>query len=184
MEVILLTEITNLGGLGDIVKTRDGYARNYLIPYGHAKPATPENRAEVESHKEELQAKAREAYAEAEKIHRTLDGTALSVEVETKDGFELYGSIGVVDIVKYFNEAGHEDVHKNEIMVADAIRKVGEYEIGVRLHPELSAKVTLTVTSKGGDEGARAAREEGLSQDAAAVGDNDNEGSGETNEEK
>lgn len=161
MEIVLLTEIENLGGPGDVVKARDGYARNYLIPYGKAKVATPENCAEVEKRKKELQAEVDKARHEANERREKLDGLVIPMEVETKDGVELYGALGVADIVKHINETGKYEVHKNEVIVSDgAIREVGDHAVVVHLHTDISATVTLSIQSKGGEAKAQGEGEE------------------------
>lgn len=173
MEIILLTEISKLGGVGDIVKTREGYARNYLIPYGLAKPATPENCAEVEKRKQELQAEVDKAFAVAQGRHQVLDGMTIAFEAETKDGTELYGSIGVAEVVKHINEESGNEVQKHEVIINDgAIRRVGEYVAVVRLHPDLVAHITVKVTAKGG-EAAEAADAGAATSEAASEAQTD-----------
>ena len=155
MKVILLTEVEKLGGPGDIVKARDGYARNYLIPYSMAKAATPENIAEVEKQKQALQAEVNKVREAANARREALDGLVVPVEVGTKDGVELYGPIGVAEIVKYVGEAAKQEVHKNEVIISEgAIRKVGEHQIVIHLHTDINATVTLAVSSTGEQEAA------------------------------
>lgn len=145
MEVILLSKIENLGALGDKVNVRSGYARNYLIPQGKAKFATPENIAEFEARRAELEAEAATALATAEERKAKLDGITVTIAAKESSEGKLFGSVGNVDVLAAINALGHE-VEKREIRMPDgAFRHLGDYEIELHLHTDVNAKVTIQV---------------------------------------
>ena len=146
MDVILLEKVQNLGGVGDQVKVRAGYGRNFLLPYGKAVPATNENIKYFEERRAELEQKASEKVAEAEARKEKLAALE-SVEIASKAGDEgkLFGSIGVKDVADAITAAGVE-VGKNEISMPEGpIRNIGEYTLEVQFHPDVSGEVTVNV---------------------------------------
>jgi large subunit ribosomal protein L9 len=145
MEVILLEKIDSLGGLGDKVRVRPGYARNYLLPQGKAKFATPENIAEFEARRAELERAAAEALAAAETRRESLAG--MVVEITAKAGGEgkLFGSIGASDIADAVTARGVE-VEKREVRLPEGpLRQAGEYEIQLHLHADVDAEIRIIV---------------------------------------
>ncbi|MEJ2115652.1 MAG: 50S ribosomal protein L9 [Gammaproteobacteria bacterium] len=145
MEVILLSKVDNLGDLGDKVKVRPGYARNYLIPSGKAKFATADNLAEFEARREELEKLAAESRASAEARKAELDGAAISITAKSVGEGKLFGSIGMVDIVRALNEAG-KSVEKKEIRLPDgSFRHAGEYQVDIHLHTDVNATISLEI---------------------------------------
>ncbi len=148
MEIILLEKVQNLGGIGDRVKVRPGYGRNYLIPQGKAVIANAENVAKFEQRRAELEQKAAEAHAAAQARADKL--AELSVELVSKAGEEgkLYGSIGTRDIAEAVSAAGVE-LHKNEVRLPEGpIRQAGEYEIAVQLHADVSGTVKINIVAE------------------------------------
>lgn len=151
MEVILLEQVVNLGKLGDKVAVKSGYARNYLIPQGRAVSATKENEAHFESRKAELEKAAGDKVAVAERCKQALADLG-SVTIAAKAGTEgkLFGSVGAADIAEALTKAGVE-VDKKEVRLPEgALRQVGEYELGIHLHPTVEAPIKVVVT---GEEG-------------------------------
>lgn len=149
MEVILIEKIDRLGGLGDLVNVKSGFARNYLLPMGKAKVASAENIAEVEARRAELEKAAADALAAAEARRDQL--SKLTVEITSKSGSEgkLFGSVGNSDIADAVTAAGVE-VSKREVRLPEGpIRQAGEYEITLHLHADVDAVVKVTVI---GDE--------------------------------
>lgn len=145
MEVILFEKIDRLGGIGDLVNVKSGFARNYLLPQGKAKVATEENKAEIESRRAEFEKMAAEALAAAEKRREQIE--ALNVSITAKSGTEgkLFGSIGNVDIAQAVVEAGVE-LEKREVRLPEGpIRQAGEYEITLHLHTDVDAVVKVTI---------------------------------------
>ncbi|AHE97493.1 50S ribosomal protein L9 [Thioalkalivibrio paradoxus] len=145
MEVILLEKVDNLGGLGDKVRVRPGYARNYLLPQGKAKFATAENIAEFEARRAELERAAAEALAAAEARRDSLDG--MVVEITAKAGGEgkLFGSIGAADIADAVTTRGVE-IEKRDVRLPEGpLRQAGEYEIDLHLHSDVNAQIRVIV---------------------------------------
>jgi len=145
MEVILLTKVDNLGDLGEKVKVRPGYARNFLIPSGKAKFATEANLAEFEARRAELEKLAAESLAGAEARKTELDGTKISITAKSVGEGKLFGSVGMVDIVNALNEAGKK-VEKKEVRLPDgSFHHAGEYEIDIHLHSDVNATINLEI---------------------------------------
>lgn len=147
MEVILLEKIDRLGGLGELVNVKPGYARNYLLPSGKAKVANAANIAEIEAKRAELEKQAAEALAAAEARRDKIE--ALDVSITAKSGTEgkLFGSIGNTDIADAVVAAGVE-VEKREVRLPEGpIRIAGEYEIVMHLHADVDATLKLTIVA-------------------------------------
>lgn len=145
MEVILLTKVDNLGDLGDKVKVRPGYARNFLIPSGKAKFATEANLAEFEARRSELVKLAADSMAGAEARKAEIDGAKISIIAKSVGEGKLFGSVGMVDIVNALNEAG-KSVEKKEVRLPDgAFHHVGEYQVEVHLHTDVNATINLEI---------------------------------------
>ena len=149
MEVILLEKIENLGGLGDKVKVRSGYARNFLIPQGKAKYATAANVAEFEARRAELEKAAAEALAAAEARKEKVDGLELTITAAAGGEGKLFGSVGTQDIADAIQAAAGVEVEKREVRMPEgAIRQAGEYEFEVHLHSDVDAKIKVTVVGE------------------------------------
>ncbi len=149
MEVILLENIGNLGGLGDKVDVKAGYGRNYLIPQGKAVPATEANTAEFEARRAELEAAAAEALAAAEKRAEALEALeAITIGANAGDEGKLFGSIGTRDIAEALTAAGCE-VDKSEVRLPEGVlRELGEFEVDVQVHSRVTATVTIAVVAE------------------------------------
>lgn len=145
MEVILLSKVENLGALGDKVSVRSGFARNYLIPQGKAKFATPENIAEFEARRAELEAEAASSLAAAEERKSKLDGLTVTIPAKEAGEGKLFGSIGNVDVLEALTSMGHQ-VEKREIRMPDgAFRNIGEHSVELHLHSDVNASVTINI---------------------------------------
>lgn len=145
MEVILLKQVGGLGALGEKVKVRPGYGRNYLIPSGFAVPATESNLEAFEARRAELEREAAETLAAAEARKATLDGMSVTIARRAGEEGRLFGSVGTGDIAEAVTEAGAA-VEKNEVRLpSGAIRSTGELEVQLHLHPEVDATITLHV---------------------------------------
>jgi large subunit ribosomal protein L9 len=148
MEIILLEKIANLGKIGDRVKVRSGYGRNFLLPQGKATLATPQNIAAFEARRTELESKQVDEF-EAAKARATLL-QRLSLRLSAKAGPEgkLFGSLGTVDIAEACSNAG-VPVERSEVRLpAGPIRMVGEHQIDVHLHPDLNVTIRLDVVAE------------------------------------
>ena len=148
MEVILLTKIAKLGDLGDIVRVKPGFARNYLFPQQKAVVASDANRAEFASRREELERVAREMRAGADERAQQLAGHgALTIAANVSDDNRLYGSIGAREIAEAARQCGLE-IRKNEIALPHGpIRETGSHDVDVRLHPDLTVTVEVVVSA-------------------------------------
>ncbi len=145
MEVILLTKVDNLGDLGDKVKVRPGYARNFLIPSGKAKFATADNLAEFEARRAELEKLAAEALTAAEARKTELDGAKISITAKSVGEGKLFGSVGMVDIINALEESGKK-VEKKEVRLPDgSFHHAGEYQIELHLHSDVNATINLEI---------------------------------------
>lgn len=146
MEVILLENIGNLGGLGDKVDVKAGFGRNYLIPQGKAVPATEDNIAQFEARRAELEAAAAESLAAAEGRAEAINALGLiTIAANVGEEGKLFGSIGTRDIAEAVVAAGCE-IDKSEVRLPEgALREVGEYEIAIQLHGDVNAMIALAV---------------------------------------
>ncbi|HET8883627.1 MAG TPA: 50S ribosomal protein L9 [Solimonas sp.] len=145
MNVILLEKIKKLGDLGETVKVKPGFGRNYLLPQGKALPATPDNVKVFEARKAELVKKATESVNAAKIRAEKLAGKTLTIKALASEEGKLYGSVGVADVVEAAKALGL-DVEKSEIdIVGGPIRAVGTYEVGVHLHSEVETSLTVVV---------------------------------------
>ncbi len=148
MEIILLETIDRLGGLGDRVNVRPGFARNYLLPQGKAKLATAENIAEIEAHRAEFEKHQAEVLAAARERAEQLNGLEVSITAKSGGEGKLFGSITNANITEAINEKGIE-VEKSEIRMPEGpIRVAGEYDIDLHLHAEVNATIKLTVVGE------------------------------------
>lgn len=146
MEVILLENIENLGSLGDKVSVKAGFARNYLLPGGKAKPATAENLAEFEKQRAELEKVAAEALAAGEARKAAIDALG-KVDITAKVGSEgkLFGSIGTADIADAITATGTA-VEKREVRLPEgALRVTGEHEIDIHLYTDVGATIIVNI---------------------------------------
>lgn len=149
MEVILLQKVKGLGALGEKVRVRSGYGRNYLVPYGKAVPATAANVAEFEQKRADYEAKANQSLAAAESRKAQLEVTHVTVRANASPEGKLFGSVGPRDIAEAFTAAG-VPLGKSEVVMGDGpIRHIGEFEIQVSLHAEVQTKVKVTVAAEG-----------------------------------
>ena len=145
MNVILLDNVENLGSIGDLVKVKAGYGRNFLIPKGKAALATPENMKAIEARRAELESAAAEELANAKARAKTIGGMELVIPANAGSEGKLFGSVGPIDIVDAFDKVQVE-VERSEIRMPDGpIHEVGEFEVGVHLHPEVNAEIKIRV---------------------------------------
>jgi large subunit ribosomal protein L9 len=149
MQIILMEKVVNLGGLGDVVKVKDGFARNFLIPQGKAKRATEKNLKEFENRRAELEKKANEQLTGAQERSAKLEGQ--KVEIAQKAGVDgrLFGSVTNSDIAEALTKSTGIQVKKAEIrMPTGPIKHIGELPITVQLHSDVLASVTVNVVAE------------------------------------
>ena len=145
MQVILLDKVVNLGNLGDIVKVKDGYARNFLIPSGAARRATAAAKAEFEAKRAELEKAAAEKLAAAQALGEKLNGAAVKITQKAGVDGRLFGSITNADIAEELVKAGFA-VHKAQVRMPNGpIKMVGDATVVVALHTDVSAEVAVSV---------------------------------------
>ena len=148
MEIILLEKVANLGGLGDRVKVKSGYARNFLIPKGKATEATSSNIARFEARRAELERIAAEALAKAQARAEQLAELIVTLSVKTGSEGRLFGSVGAADIANAVSAAGIE-LQKHEVRLADGpIRQTGEYDVDLFLHGEVKTQIRVNVIAE------------------------------------
>lgn len=144
MQVILLERVEHLGQMGDIVRVRPGYARNYLIPQKKAAPATEENQKRFEAERAQLEARNLERRQEAEAVAAKLDGLSITLIRQAGDSGQLYGSANAVDIAAATTDAGFS-VGRSQIRLNQPIKALGLHSVSVSLHPEVIVSVQVNV---------------------------------------
>src|SRR6266403_789533 len=158
MEVILLERVAKLGQIGDIVRVKDGFARNYLLRKGKALRATKENRSRFEKMRVELEARNLEQKEEAEKIAQKLDGQSFTVLRQAAEGGQLYGSVSPRDLALLVTEKGFA-INRAQVALNAPIKTIGLHKVPVSLHPEVEVTINVTV-GRNADEAQRIARGE------------------------
>jgi large subunit ribosomal protein L9 len=145
MEIILLEKIDNVGGIGDRVKVKSGYARNYLIPSGKATVATPENIAKFEAQRAALEEKAQEGLKRAQERAAKLQGQVLHVTAQAGAEGKLFGSVGTHDIAEACASLGAV-VERSEVRLPEGpIRQLGEHRVEIHLYADVNAELTVVV---------------------------------------
>ena len=145
MQVILLEKVVNLGGLGEVVKVKDGFARNFLIPQGKAKRATPENMAEFETRRADLEKTQADALAEAQERGAKIDG--LTVQITRKAGVDgrLFGSVTTYDIAEALQGLGHEVERAAIRLPQGPLKAIGDYDLALALHSDIVVHIKVSV---------------------------------------
>jgi large subunit ribosomal protein L9 len=171
MEVILLERVAKLGQMGEVVRVRDGFARNFLLPRGKALRATKDNRAKFDGMKAELEARNLQAKGEAEKAAAKIDGRDVVVLRQASDTGQLYGSVSSRDLVALFEASGIK-VTRAQIMLDTPLKAIGQHRVEIAVHPEVEVTVTVTV-ARNAEEAERIKRGEDVTvrreeQDEAA----------------
>lgn len=144
MQVILLERVAKLGQMGEVVKVKEGFARNYLLPQGKALRASDANIAAFEARKAELASRNDESRVEAQKIAETLDGKSFVIIRSASDAGALYGSVTPRDVADAAGAEGFA-VERRAVVLAAPIKDLGLHEVTIHLHPEVEVKVTLNV---------------------------------------
>jgi large subunit ribosomal protein L9 len=154
MNVILLETVENLGTIGDLVKVKPGYGRNYLLPQGKAALATPENMKAIEARRAELEKAAAEELARARERAKAFDNLEVVIQANAGSEGKLFGSVGPIDIVEAL--AGIQvEVERSEIRMPEGpIQELGEFAIGIHLHSEVNAEVLVRIVGEDGETAA------------------------------
>ena len=161
MEVILLERVAKLGQMGDVVRVKDGFARNYLLPKGKALRATKENKSRFDTMKVELEARNLEQKSEAEKVAGKLNGQSFTVLRQAAEGGQLYGSVSPRDLAELVSAKGFS-LNRSQIALHNPIKAIGMHKVPITLHPEVEVSITVTV-ARNADEAQRLARGEDIS---------------------
>ncbi|BEV73483.1 MULTISPECIES: 50S ribosomal protein L9 [unclassified Paludibacterium] len=147
MQVILLEKVANLGQLGDVVKVKDGYGRNFLIPQGKAKRATEANLKEFEARRAELEAKQAQILADAKVRGEKLEGAVVTIEQKAGVDGRLFGSVTNVDIAEAVTAFGVE-IKRHEVRLPNGpLKAIGEYELEIALHHDVVAPIKIVVSA-------------------------------------
>ena len=147
MELILLQKVKNLGNLGDKVKVKPGYGRNYLVPQGKAVNANATNIAEFEKRRSEYEAKANTVMSAAETRKAGLEGATVTIKANASPEGKLFGSVGPRDIADAFSAAGHP-LEKSEVVMGEGpLRHTGEFEVQVHLHADVHTTVKVVIAA-------------------------------------
>ena len=160
MEIILLERVAKLGQMGEVVRVKDGFARNFLLPQGKALRATKDNRAKFETMKVQLETRNLELKGEAEKISTKLDGQSFIVIRQASETGQLYGSVSPRDIVTILENGGFA-VSRGQIALNTPIKTIGLHKVPIALHPEIEVSITINV-ARSADEAERIARGENV----------------------
>jgi large subunit ribosomal protein L9 len=158
MEVILLERVGKLGQMGDVVRVKDGFARNFLLPRGKALRASADNKARFEGMKADLEKRNLESKGEAGKLASKIDGKSYVVLRQASEAGQLFGSVTTRDIARLLNEDGAE-VERAQVAINAPIKTIGQYKVPLALHPEIEVAVTVIV-ARSADEAERIARGE------------------------
>src|SRR6266702_840887 len=171
MEVILLERVAKLGQMGEVVRVKDGFARNFLLKRGKALRATSDNRSKFDGMKAELEARNLKAKGEATKVAEKVNGQNVIVLRQASETGQLFGSVSVRDIVTAFESQG-TSIDRSQVMLDSPIKTIGKHTVSIAVHPEVEVTVTVTV-ARSAEEAERINRGEDIStrqeaQDAAA----------------
>ncbi|MGB3866684.1 MAG: 50S ribosomal protein L9 [Xanthobacteraceae bacterium] len=171
MEVILLERVAKLGQMGDVVRVKDGFARNFLLPRGKALRATTDNRAKFDGMKAELEARNIQAKGEATKVAEKIDGRNVIILRQASETGQLFGSVSVRDIMASFESDG-VTLSRSQVLLDHPIKTIGQHGVSIAVHPEVEVSVSVTV-ARSADEAERINRGEDVSSrqedlDAAA----------------
>ena len=162
MEVILLERIARLGQMGDVVRVRDGFARNFLLPRGKALRATDENRTRFETMKTELEARSLTLKTEADQVAGKLDGKSFKVLRQASEAGQLFGSVSPRDLVGLLADGGFR-LNRNQVALNAPIKTIGQHKVPIALHPDVEVSISVIV-ARNEDEAARIARGEDVMQ--------------------
>src|SRR4051812_1086845 len=171
MEVILLERIAKLGQMGDVVKVKTGYARNYLLPQGKALRSNAESRKRFEREKTQLEARNLEARNEAQAVAGKVDGKSFVVIRQAGETGQLYGSVSTRDIAETASSGG-VSIERRQVRLDRAIKAIGLHQVMITLHPEVEVPITINV-ARSADEAERQSRGEDLTRPDVLLGEED-----------
>lgn len=161
MEVILLERVAKLGQMGDVVRVKDGFARNFLLPRNKALRATADNRARFDGMKADLEARNLKAKGEATKVAEKIDGRNVVILRQASETGQLFGSVSVRDIMASFESDGIT-LSRSQVLLDHPIKTIGQHGVSIAVHPEVEVSVSVTV-ARSADEAERINRGEDVS---------------------
>ncbi len=161
MDVILLERVENLGAIGDVVKVKNGFARNYLLPQHKALLATDANKARFERERTAIEARNEKARLAAQAEGSSLDGTTYVLIRQAGETGQLYGSVAARDIADAINATDGHKVERKHVAINQPIKSIGMHDVTIRLHPEVALKITLNV-ARSPDEAERQSKGENV----------------------
>jgi large subunit ribosomal protein L9 len=144
MKIVLLEDIPKLGKMGDLIQTKDGYARNYLLPKKLAVPANPQNLKTIEHQKTLLKQKQNRVQREAEKLAQKIEKISCTISKPAGEEDKLFGSVTSLDIEESLNEEGIK-IDRKKILLEEPIKSLGIYKVPIKLHPEVTANIKIWV---------------------------------------
>ncbi|MCL0049865.1 50S ribosomal protein L9 [Thermodesulfovibrionales bacterium] len=147
MEIILKEDVQDLGQIGDVIKVKSGYARNFLIPKGLAAEANPRNIKVFEHEKKKIQKLAKKAMTDAKELASRLSTTPVTIKVKTGKSDKLFGSVTAMDIADALKKEG-VDIDRKKILLEESIRRLGNYTVSVKIYPDVSAQLNVQVVSE------------------------------------
>jgi large subunit ribosomal protein L9 len=162
MEVILLERVARLGQMGDVVRVKDGFARNFLLPRGKALRATNENRTRFEAIKSDLQARSQSLKNDASQVAETLDGKSFTVLRQASESGQLFGSVSPRDLIGLLTAAGYA-VTRGQIALNTPIKMIGRHNVSISLHPEIDTTISIIV-ARNAEEATRIERGEDITR--------------------
>jgi large subunit ribosomal protein L9 len=162
MEVILLERVARLGQMGDVVRVKDGFARNFLLPRGKALRATEENRTRFETMKSDLHARSQALKGEATGVAEKINGKTFTVLRQASEAGQLFGSVSPRDLVRLITEGGYS-VNRNQVTLNTPIKTVGKHTVPLSLHPEIETSISVVV-ARNNDEAERIMRGENVTR--------------------
>jgi large subunit ribosomal protein L9 len=162
MDVILLERVARLGQMGDVVRVKDGFARNFLLPRGKALRATAENRTRFDAMKSDLEARSLESKNEASQVATKLDGKSFVVLRQASESGQLFGSVSPRDLTSLIGTAGFK-LNRNQIALNTPIKTIGQHKVPIALHPDIETNVMIVV-ARNNDEAQRITRGEDVTQ--------------------
>ena len=148
MDVILLQKVANLGNIGDRVKVRSGYGRNFLLPQGKATLATPDHVARFEARRAELERVAREELSSAEERAAAMKELKLTIPAKAGTEGKLFGSIGTTDIAEHVSRLGFKLQRSEVRLPSGPLRSVGEHQVSLHLHTDIDVPITVTIVAE------------------------------------
>ena len=152
MKVILQEHVAHLGKMGDVVDVKDGYARNYLLPRGLAILATTRNMARLEHELAVIRKKAEREQERARKLAGDVEGLTLTIHKAVGETGRLYGSVTAHEIEDHLHEAGYRTIDRKQIVLEHPIKEIGEFEVPVRIHPDVTATLKVRVVPRRDDD--------------------------------